>query len=376
MSKRDNNMYDLQKAKEEYAEKLKWLLQEYAISQEELANAIGVSKTTITRYCNEICLPHKKTQIKIDSFFRGQNRHLNYTRIPSSVFAGIVYDYLQRFKSYITEQQLAEKVGLKGQSDISKIISDNENQRKAVTTEKQYKILEIFYKLCDLEYGINPHFYVEHTFLKQLLYMEDYEFEEKMFENDNPEYYDDLDCVSDSCIPYILELPIILQSFIYENFEAYFEETMSNVEPYVTDIAATFSERCEWLKTFREMDKEEQQTLIASLEQNTTVNYPLVNHEEKCFFECISAMRRIITSSVPFTSYDKLVHSKPTRNAKAEEKYVKKLTHKIYTRGLYDSSIDELKFKLSFTEYEWYFWMILLINAHNGNLQKLDDMII
>ena len=64
-------MYDLQKAKEEYAENLKWLLQEYAISQEELANAIGVSKTTITRYCNEICLPHKKTQIKIDSFFRG-----------------------------------------------------------------------------------------------------------------------------------------------------------------------------------------------------------------------------------------------------------------------------------------------------------------
>lgn len=38
----------------------------------------------------------------------------------------------------------------------------------------------------------------------------------------------------------------------------------------------------------------------------------------------------------------------------------------IYRHGIFPEAIDELKFKLSFTNYEWYLWSLLLISMHNG----------
>ncbi len=135
---------DIKTEELDYGERLGLRLKDLAITEKELAEAVGCNVKTIGRYIQNAYTPSQKISKRIESYLKRKSCYECYRHIPSGKFAEMTKRYLEHFKNEITQQELAEKVGMSGQSEISKIV----NHKKNLTSEEQYTILLEFLKLC------------------------------------------------------------------------------------------------------------------------------------------------------------------------------------------------------------------------------------
>lgn len=339
-------------------------LKELCITETELADEIGVNQKTISHYleCEEIKLEKKqKIEIALEKFsvFNG------YYHMNRAEFGDLLSSLLNEFK--ITQNKLAKAIG-KHQKDISGYI----NKEKPIGTQLQYEILEFFYKKCYIKcafgYVICDDKFDTMMELMRLIRKEEYQTMPDIDDIEEESDNNDCDCLQEDCQQYILKLPIALQNFILRNFDAYFEDTLWK-STYYYNIIDTYNMRCEWMKRFRQMSTDDQHKFVRELEQNVIIRCPQGSYEE-AVFDCITDMRKIIRSNIPFTDFDELIKIEIPRSKKAQNKFKEELDIMCYNVGTQSSSVEELKMKLSFTRYEWYVWMLLLINFYNGTFPE------
>lgn len=350
-----------------YGEKLRKRLKELCITQAELAKEIGVSQKTISTYleCEDTQLKNIQTQYKIETALEKLSDFYGYHHMDREQFGDLLDSLLREF--IISQNKLAKAIG-KHQKDISGYI----NKTLPTSVREQYEILEIFYQMCNFEYGMSSEHFDTAMKLMNLIHNEKYEEMLDIFESEDSDVDEECNTFSENCEMYILKLPVKLQYFIYENFAAYFEETMFHVG-ICSDISFTYNQRLKWLKRFRQMNSDQQQKFVSKLEQSAVISYPEGSIEE-IYFDCITTMRKIITSNIPFTDHDKLRKNEIPRSKKAQSWFRDELERVTCDFGTYVSSVEELKLKLSFTRYEWYFWMLLLINIYNDTFPEIYDI--
>lgn len=135
-------------AREYYAAHLKAAVEELAITQAQLAEAIGKDQKTVFRYISGETYP-EGCVAEIEEYLLSRAANNYFVHIPSEKFGAIfseIYDYLR--DNHITEAVFAKKIGI-AQKTLNNYHNSRFNTGKPVklATETQYKIIEAFREL-------------------------------------------------------------------------------------------------------------------------------------------------------------------------------------------------------------------------------------
>lgn len=334
--------------KTEYSQYLSRMLDELCISQSALAKAVGRSQKSVSHYVLGESLPDEKTGEAIETFLREKSVYCDFCHMPSEEFAQLLGELFQEFKGKITQRELAGKIG-KYQKDISRYLY----LEVKPDTKTQHDILRVFYGLCK----ITPaRFASRHIgtglYLQSLL--EKYTFEPSFPENplkagEPGELGGFLQCCG--------ALPYEMQKLIAENFDAFHDNYCDKAK----GIAFSFPELAAAMNFFRRLSRPEQEIMRNILEKDAFVGFR--NGREKIFFRQITAYREVILADP--ASLRRLPPGKNGGNEREEILACLERSVSLCYAGN-KKMTEELNYKLSFTQDEWYLWMLFLTYCYKG----------
>ncbi len=277
--------------------------------------------------------------------------------IPSPKRFGALLKELLR-QSELTEQQLAELIG-RDQKTVSQYITGD----LAADKEQQYFILYSIYKSVKLEYGTADRHLLTAARLEGML------FGGREQEPVLDEVLDAGEAVSADghreLLEYFSGLPMDMQEKVLSHYRAFFEQTEQQLEDHVTVMIATYSRRVQKMQELMRLSDTQREDTVFALEENAVTSYPMdADWEEICFFDTVTDMRALVTGK------DSAPGSRKGRRSRGDTN-IHRFERLIHSLGIMSEGLEELKMKAGFSGYEWYCWMLLLINAHNETPDSL-----
>lgn len=347
------------KERADYAAWLSKQLDELRISKSDLGKAVGKSPVTVRGYANGVSMPKEKTKAAIAAYIKERSVCNNFNHLPSEKFSLLLRTMLAEFD--VTESELAEKIG-KYQKNISNYIWEAEK----ADTETQYHILQFFLALCETN---NGRVFSEHagTYLRlvNLLengYLDDNEYDLQTLEPEalapsgtesGEKFYPSSD------MEYLLSLPAKLQGFIIDHFAAFFDNCVPTTW---VSYSFDFEMRKNYMELFRGLSEQDKKQIVSKLEKCTLLGYPKTD-DEWWFYKQITAYRNVI-----YTNLQKLKQDDCFLSEQNKGNYIKAYESVISLAIASDKEVvEEVKYKLTFTRYEWYIWMLFLISEFKGN---------
>lgn len=336
-----------------YSKKLSEMMDELHISQSKLGKAIGKSQKTVSRYVLGETLPDEETQIAIAEFIQGESVYDDFQHIPSESFAKLLEALLQEFRGEITQAQLAQRIG-RYQKDISFYTY---NAVKP-DTKTQRDIIKVFYELCKAGHEISSRHFGTAVHLEYLLYGEDGNMT-YLLDTADLKYGDKAGC--GGFIRYMLSLPVKLLDFIINHFEAFYDEGLE----ICSDFTFRFQDLSYGIKLFRQLSKKQQAEIVEELEKDTFLGYPK-HAGEWNFYKLMTTYRHVIATDMQKLQQDK----RRIADGKEREDYIQQLECCMGRYNFRFSSdkemIEEVRFKLTQTQYEWYVTLLFLVYWFKG----------
>ncbi|MBQ9948600.1 MAG: helix-turn-helix transcriptional regulator [Oscillospiraceae bacterium] len=343
-----------------YGEWLSYHLSELGISCDELGTAIGLNERTVRRYANGETTPSPDSRAAIEEHIRLLSEYNGYKHIPSDIFAMLLESLLKEFKGVITQAQLAEHIG-KRQKNISMYTCCAEKP----DTKIQYDILRAFYRLCRPGGGISSAHFGTAAYLERLLYEEDADC---FYGDDEPELGEQ---GSREAVEYIMSMPMRMQSFLLDNFGAFYDSTLAAETDFRTEFS--FKHLSYGIELFRQLSELDKETVTAELERYSALRYPETN-EDWAFFRHITSYRNVI-----YADMDKMRSDNEMLSGKNERIVVRHRIESLLNFSIAgdEEFVREVNFKLTMSSREWYVWMLFLIYDHRGQdlLLLCNDMI-
>ena len=324
----------------------KWLseqLEELHISQRELGEAVGKTQRTISRYVNGENLPDEKTASAITDYIARMSEHEGYRHIPAKEFAELLRNLMKEFG--ITQAKLAREIH-KHQKDISGCI----NGELKLSTIEQERMLMFFHGYAKP----NGEYLTAHigtgVMLEELLYPE----EERFMPPVALEFGEQLPPRSGAY--FVMSLPIKVQELIINHWSVFCDNLLELEGVSLTDFRRLKS--C--IVLFRELRSEQQWLVEERLSEYMKPEFPQTE-EEWVLFQLITDYRDVFQANLP-----RLM--KP----EAAEEYHEKFRNTIESlMNLYpvddDKFVEELKFRLSLSRYEWFILMMMDNFSHTGH---------
>ncbi len=353
----------------EYAIWLSEQLDELCITQQEIADAIGVSQKTISRYKNgdNGVLPDEHTKALIEEYIYKSSTINEFEHIPSKEFADILYVLLEEFE--VSENEFAKTIGI-SQNTINKLV----NHKLKIDTATQFEILDYFLERCRSGRFYSSVHINTGANLEYLLYGYDknntatYLVEEcnvKIGERGGYRY----------CIDYILKLPIKIQDFICEHIRAFYDDIFFTQTIYGGEELCSFSTYCYAMELYRQLPKKQQETIISKLEEYSHIVYPQDFFDDD-LFSCICDYYCAINCDIPRLNKSRNC----LRGKKSTEDFVEKIERELNYESIGGASViddklfvKQIQYKLTLTRHEWYVWMLFFIYDYKETLYILCD---
>lgn len=386
-----------------YISRLSETIKELAISKSDIASLLNKTEKTVSRYFANECAIKASDREKIDRFINERSVYGNYQHRSAEVFKDWFKKLYEEFKDDISQKELAEQVGLGGQSQISKVSSGE----KHLTTKEQYDILSVFLRLCINQNANNDHcFNAENVFTKHYdtagdlyckLYGNTKLFEE--FENDKKNGRSNF-AIKLSLINYLVQLPYQAQELILNHPLAFFDSLQILYFDNFSECSriggdALYPSVSEFIDAFNSLPREKRILFQQRLEELTAEKkvFSYYDHKDNWkLFDIVNQYRMMISSArerriadtteTAIRFGERLDGYKPiycyviddlkdeTKDkAFDKDKQFKRFESVIYDlidfdRELY--SVDELtnlimydiKKRLTMCPYEWYMWML------------------
>lgn len=342
--------------KKSYSEYLFRKLKELHITQEELAQVIDRKQKTVSRYVNGETLPDPAMREKIEAYLDSKSVYQGYRHMPANHFAKLLSSLLAEFKGEITQAQLAERIG-KHQKNIS-LYTCMDGEKPDPQT--QQAILQVFYELSlskSGKYISGPHFGTA-VRLDYLLHGDNGKFAELNLDEEityGEESHNEL-------VDYLLTLPKDLLDFVLEHFSLFYDDSLE----LLTDYTFRFSYLSDGIRLFRRLTDRMEDTVLEELEAKSFLGFP-GNHSELDFYNLITEYRLAV--STDFTKLSKgecYPVDAPDRNLlirKIEETCLHRYNFLLTSPS---EMVEEIKFKLTMSPFEWYVTMLFMIYQHNG----------
>lgn len=315
---------------------------------------------------------------KITRFLETGITYKGYKRMSNNDFSELLYELLVEFSDEITQQELADKIGV-----TQKTINEYQNSKTtpSVAVEMQYKILCVFYGMCFTDNGE-----CLATHRKTMLQLAKQGLNGIIFDEDE----NDMDLFS-SCIhtSEIKETEIFMQysypvqCILLAHFKAFFYD-YDNVADKIACI-----------NQFRRLSAEQQNVFIVRLKESiSNETYQRCNDLAigECegelwrdfFFDMITEYRdmiKMLRDNPNIMTQAKKQRKSEKQIARNRTQFQRKFSVVIeeterFTCGNYDSNItfQAVNFKLTLSYIEWYVWM--LINLSEQNEKDIFDMLL
>ena len=386
-----------------YISRLSETIKELGISKSDIASLLNKTEKTVSRYFANECAIKASDREKIDSFINERSVYGNYQHRSAENFKGWFNKLYEEFKDDISQKELAEQVGLGGQSQISKVSTGE----KHLTTKEQYDILSVFLKLCVNQNANNDHcFNAENVFTKHYdtardlyfkLYGNSRLFEE--FEKNGKNGRSNF-VIKLSLINYLVQLPYKAQELILKYPLAFFDSLQIL---YFEDFSeclrlegdALYPSVSEFIDRFNCLPRQKRILFQQLLEELTTEKevFSYYDHKDNWkLFDIVNQYRMMISSArerriadttetlirfgeridgyKPIYDYS-IDHLKDEIKDKAfdQDKQFKRFESIIYDLIDFDTELysvddftnlimDDIKKRLTMCPYEWYMWML------------------
>ena len=386
-----------------YISRLSETIKELGISKSDIASLLNKTEKTVSRYFANECAIKASDREKIDSFINERSVYGNYQHRSAENFKGWFNKLYEEFKDDISQKELAEQVGLGGQSQISKVSTGE----KHLTTKEQYDILSVFLKLCVNQNANNDHcFNAENVFTKHYdtardLYFKLYgntrlfeEFE-KNGKNGRSNFVIKL-----SLINYLVQLPYKAQELILKYPLAFFDSLQIL---YFDDFSACprlegdalYPSVSEFIDRFNCLPRQKRILFQHLLEELTTEKnvFSYYDHKDNWeLFDIVNQYRMMISSARerriadttetvvsfgeridgydPIYNYsiDQLKDETQDKSINTNKQF-KRFESVIYELINFDKKLysvddltnlimDDIKKRLTMCPYEWYMWML------------------
>ncbi len=355
-----------------YGEALQKQLTQLHISQEELALALGVTPKTIGRYVQDITRPNKEKRQAIALFIADKSSFGAYEYMPPEKFVPLLNSLLAEFKGEVSQRMLADAIG-KYQKNISNYTCLSDPDKP--DTKTQFCILNFFHARCSQNGLLNGGHFDTAVKLERLLYGERGAYACFL------EQFRDVFGITDDKGPfyaYALSLPTRLRNLILEYFDIFFDDLthLHSHEPIVHTMHHTLSDG---IRLFRQLTKEQQELMVAKLEEDTFIGYPKggfgvpETSPGALIYSRLEGFYKIIQMDLPKM---RSREATPAPDRQTEAEYIKKienvLTYYSDRMLMQEGIIQEIEFKLTLSSYEWYISMLMYIYHYkNKDLETL-----
>ena len=364
-----------------YCDYLRKTLKELKVSQKDFAKVVGCSESTIKGYINKYP-PEGEARKRIDAALYKVSRFQNYVHIPSEEFSDIIENYLEHFKKYITQKELAERIGMSGQSRVSKLTSNSAK----FSAEQQYRILNAFLDMCrKTADGDNFHEKDKKVAegIIRLLNGEKPIITEKEPNEETSIVFDE-DTLK-KIIEKLTEYPDEIQDVLIENHLAFFDSAQ-----FIYSEDRRFIQAMSYISIFRDdFDSDEKLWFIHDLENLAFKNKLFSYHEDaksRKLFEMINHYRNMVKiaekraksepETPPFSSARRSASDSSGRKriSADDEKFRKEFQTRRFEKvfnQLLDCELklpcqdavkiilEEIEYRLAMTPVEWYTWMLI-----------------
>lgn len=337
----------------------KWLaeqLDELRITQSELADAVGRTQKTVSRYVHGETLPDEATRTAINAFIEECSVYDGFRHIPSKEFSDILLHLLEEFK--VSQVELAKEIG-KYQKNISDYICKADTKAGKADTKTQKEIL-LHFLVCYLPHNTisSVHFGTQ-VQLNDLLtgHINDW--------NKDIRFGESID-ISPS-IEYLLSLPTEIQKLIIDNIYAFSDNSILDYF-YGDDFFEDDSIYCEdyfllyksCVDLFSRLSDQNKDEIKSELENDAFVRYP-EDEKEQRFFKLIAAYYNVIEYRV--RNFEKI----QLGNEKERDNYIMAFESAMEDVGTdIESLIDEVQCKLYLPPELLYIWMLFIIYTYKG----------
>lgn len=386
-----------------YIAELAETIRELAVSKNEIAQYIGVSDKTVSRYFAEESRIKDKNKEKIQQLIEERSHYGEYQHKPAKVFANLFNALFNEFQDEITQEEFAELAGFSGQSQISKISSGE----KQLSSEEQYNILSAFLRLCTNQNAYNCRgFDAENVFSRHYdtarsLYLtlygntESFDMFERYRENEFSNFVIKL-----TLINYFVTLPYNAQELILNSPSAFFDSLQilyfdSFIECPRVGGNALYPSVSEFMDRFNDMPHHTRKVFQKELEVLAAEKkvFSYYDHSDNWqLFDITTQYRRMIKSARDRRIADttetlvyigeridgyKPIYGYSIDDLKDEtkdscfdrDKQVKRFEAVIHdlidfdrtqytVDELTDLIIDDIEYRLTMCPYEWHMWML------------------
>lgn len=326
----------------EYAQWLGNRLDELHISQNTLAEGIGRTQRTVSRYVNAVNLPDEQTQKQIEDFLENVGcRYNGYRHIPSEEFAELLARLMDEFD--ITQKLLAKKIG-KYQKDISNYL----NNTVSTDPKTQHDILHYFFTLCFNGSDISMHHLGTAYRLERMLYEDEESYR-------LPDFLD-LDFGEMGGLSpageFIISLPKAAALLVLDNLSIF-------CDTYLDLVTDSFGNSFEMLRDTMELYKDltpKNKKKVQSILEDECVGYPRTVFERQCY-DHLTLYRKMVTTDI-----DKLMQDEARLTSAKERFSCSQIIERELDNQLVGDSgaIEEIAYKLGMSSHEWYIWMLMI----------------
>lgn len=346
------------------------------ISLTDYAKGMGVSYSKIYRWVSGDEKMRISEMGKITRFLETGITYKGYKRMSNNDFSELLYGLLVEFSDEITQQELADKVGV-----TQKTINEYQNSKTtpSVAVEMQYKILCVFFGMCFTDNGecLAAH---RNTMLK---------LAERglngaiLDENDMDLFSSFVHTATIKETEIFMQYSYPVQCVLLAHFKAFF---------YDYD---TVADKIACINQFRKLSAEQQNTFIVRLKESIS-NKTYQRCNDLAIGECEDELWRdfFFDMITEYRDMIKMLRDNPNimtqakKQKKSEKQFERNRTQfqrkfsvvieetERFTCGNYDSDItfQAVNFKLTLSYIEWYVWM--LINLSERNEKDIFDMLL
>lgn len=392
-----------------YGEKLRGLLTELGMRQNELAAAIGMDERTVARYLNGDFKPPFKESVneKINLALNNAKYYKGYEHMDAVEFRKLFKKLWMEFSSEIVQTELVKRAGHLNQGNISDLLN---NKYLIYSTEMQYDFLQVFYDLCHKKTHTS---YIDRS-SKLAVYSDHHDTAEKLEKllfgdaavTSTPDETDSGADAADNVTDYLMSLPDDAQELILSAPLAFFDSfTISELN--CSD--RKFKSARELIERFGQLSKDEQRSFYEGILQLTkdekvfrywdddkTWRLFEMNGQYRCMIN--SSRQRGIAdppgASVYYNGIEKVrdhsvdsFRSKQDESADGEKakKEKQKKKHRFEealntfdyfcltdcsAETISDKIIDDIGFRLTMSPFEWHLWQLYIsyiYTVHRGD---------